>query len=262
MSNKSIYKRIDIVKSFVEETELQPPEKTILNLLQGSLSGMKMLDVGVGGGRTTLHFANLAKEYVGIDYSEEMVAACRKRFSKYSNDISFKVCDVRSMGIFKDSVFDFILFSFNGIDYISHNDRAKAFRELQRVGRPGGYFCFSTHNIWSIYKIFEFKHQLSLHPKETVKKIFQWFLLKFVYNKDINIKKLKNSQYAIFNDGAHNFKLQTYYIKPIEQIKQLSSCFKEIRIFSLKNGKEIKSEIELNSIDDDWLYYLCVIKSS
>ena len=75
---------------------------------------MKMLDIGVGGGRTTLHFAPLVKEYVGIDYSQNMIKACQERFAQ----VSFQTADARSMGIFKDSTFDFILFSYNGIDYI------------------------------------------------------------------------------------------------------------------------------------------------
>jgi ubiquinone/menaquinone biosynthesis C-methylase UbiE len=41
---------------------------------------MKMLDIGVGRGRTTMHFAQAAEEYWAIDYSEEMIAACRERF--------------------------------------------------------------------------------------------------------------------------------------------------------------------------------------
>lgn len=261
MSNKITYKESDIVGFYSELTNLQPPEGTILNLLKDSLSEMKMLDIGVGGGRTTVHFAQLLKTYEAIDYSEEMIAACNKRFSEHSNSISFKVCDARFMKIFKDNTFDFILFSFNGIDYISENDRLKVFMEIQRVGKPGGYFCFSTHNLLCIHRIFNFKYQLSLHPKRMARRIFHWFLIRFVYNTGMDIKKGRQCEYAIFNDGVHNYRLQTFYIKPIEQIKQINEngLFKDVRVFSL-NGGEIKSETELKSIEDRWLYYLCVIK--
>jgi SAM-dependent methyltransferase len=43
--------------------------------------------------------------------------------------------------------FDFILFSFNGIDYVPACDRNAVFRELRRVGSKGGLFFFSTHNL-------------------------------------------------------------------------------------------------------------------
>ena len=260
MSNKNTYNEIDVVELYARETHLYRPEETILNFLIGSLLDMKMLDMGVGGGRTTLHFAKLVKEYVGIDYSEKMIIKCKKRFSGYPNNISFKVCDARSMEMFEDNTFDFILFSFNGIDYISHNDRLKALREIQRVGKHGGYFCFSTHNLETIHKIFKFKHQLCLSPERLVRRIVKWLLLRFVYNKHTNIKKLKSSKYAIINDGAHEFRLQTYYISPTEQIEQLSEWFRDVQVYSVTSGSEINGEIELNSIDDEWLCYLCVIK--
>jgi ubiquinone/menaquinone biosynthesis C-methylase UbiE len=41
---------------------------------------MKMLDIGVGDGRTTMHFAQAAEEYWAIDYSQVMIAAYRKSF--------------------------------------------------------------------------------------------------------------------------------------------------------------------------------------
>jgi ubiquinone/menaquinone biosynthesis C-methylase UbiE len=48
---------------------------------------MKMLDIGVGRGRTTMHFAQAAEEYWAIDYSEETIAACRERFRDVSNKV-------------------------------------------------------------------------------------------------------------------------------------------------------------------------------
>jgi hypothetical protein len=44
-----------------------------------------------------------------------------------------------------------------------------------------------------------------------------------------------------------------------EQLRQLKSYFQDIKIYSWKTGQEIKSEQELNTNLDHWLYYLCVI---
>src|SRR5215470_12960135 len=41
--------------------------------------GMAILDLGVGAGRTTPHLSAIASRYVGIDYSEEMIRACRMK---------------------------------------------------------------------------------------------------------------------------------------------------------------------------------------
>jgi hypothetical protein len=67
------------------------------------------------------------------------------------------------------------------------------------------------------------------------------------------------NDYAIINDGAHHFSLKTYYIKPLKQIEQLEELqFKNIRIFSL-DGKEAAGGLELSSLKDCWVYYLCAV---
>ncbi len=261
MLNKNTYKTKDVVEYYANQSELQPPELMILNLLRDDLSEMTMLDIGVGGGRTTLHFANLVKRYVGIDYAEEMIAACKTRFSEYPSHVSFEVSDVRSMKNFNDNTFDFIMFSFNGLDYISHEERLIAFSEIQRVGKRGAYFCFSAHNLQTIDRLLGLKYQFTSSYKDTIKNVFKWVLLNYYYNKEISAKELRESPYALINDGAHGLRLQTYYIKPAEQIKQLSDRFTDVKVYSLSNeGGRIKDEIELNTTDDSWLYYLCKIK--
>jgi hypothetical protein len=64
----------------------------------------------------------------------------------------------------------------------------------------------------------------------------------------------KSQQFTMVNDGAHNFRLRTYYITPIEQLKQLSrSGYSDTKIYSLANGHEIKDP----SADiDHWVYFL------
>src|SRR5262249_12955489 len=145
-------------------SHLQPPEETILRLLLPGLATARMLDLGVGGGRTTLHFAKWVHEYVGADYSPSMITACQKRFSGYPAHISFQVCDARALGLFESASFDFVLFSFNGLDYVGHDDRLKILQEIRRVGNPGGHFCFSSHNLNWCAQFFEWRRMLSLNP--------------------------------------------------------------------------------------------------
>ncbi len=65
MSNKDTYEEEDVVRSYSERKELQKPEVTILRDLRDKLKNMKMLDIGVGGGRTTYHFAKVSKGICG-----------------------------------------------------------------------------------------------------------------------------------------------------------------------------------------------------
>lgn len=250
MSNKETYEAEDVVKGYSTESHLFEPEATVLDIFRDRLNNMRMLDIGIGGGRTTCNFAHMAKEYVGIDYSENMVNACKKRFPDLSSSISFMVCDVRSMKIFEDGYFDFILFSYNGIDAISHRDRLKALQEIKRVCKRGGYFCFSSHNLQGIGQLFA--PRLSANPVRTLKKIARYFLLR------PTVKKLKRSRYAMIRDGAHNHRLVQYYIKPEEQVEQLKDAgFRNVRVYSL-DGKEVEDKSRLGTINDMlWLYYLC-----
>jgi ubiquinone/menaquinone biosynthesis C-methylase UbiE len=256
--NQKTYTSQNIVQHYVELSALQPAEVTVLKLLQPLLGSMKMLDIGVGGGRTTQHFSGITAEYMGIDYSAEMIAACQKRFPNTSAVL--QVCDVRDMSQFEDDSFDFILFSFNGIDYMSHADRLKAFAEIQRVGKPGGYFCFSSHNLNGFERQFDFRQQFSLNPLKTyVNLVMAAFL--HLFNLPMTLKELRRSPYAILKDESHNFRLNTYYIRPQEQLEQLKLHFENTRIYSWQTGLEITPP-DKHYRSDGWLYYLCNIKSS
>ncbi len=266
-TNQSTYKASGIVKHYAQLKALQPAEQTILDAFQTRLPTMKMLDLGIGGGRTTLHFANLVKEYVGVDYSEEMIEACNQRFTPRASSVSFEVCDAREMSRFKDESFDFILFSFNGIDYISHCDRLKVFQEIQRVGKSGGYFVFSSHNLQGMEREYDFSKQFSCNPLTTYVNLVMAFLLR-AFNRFIPLHTLQTSAHAILKDESHQFRLKTYYVRPSEQLNQLAEHFSDIKVYSWKSGLEITDHLEkiptkgntLSENSEMWLYYLCSIR--
>ena len=123
---------------------LHPAETTILERLERDLPKMSMLDLGVGGGRTTQHFAPRVKRYIALDDSPVLLRAWCKRFS--GTPYEFLLGDARSLP-FNDHTFDFVLFSHNGIDDVDDGDRLGVLREVRRVARNGGTFVFSTHNL-------------------------------------------------------------------------------------------------------------------
>jgi SAM-dependent methyltransferase len=109
--------------------------------------GMAVLDLGVGGGRTTSYLSGIASRYVGVDYSEAMIHACRRKFP----DTDFVLADASDLSAFEDSSFDAIVFSFNGMDSVVPDEkRLRCFRECSRVLRPAGMLVFSSHNPRSI----------------------------------------------------------------------------------------------------------------
>jgi len=255
--NYTTYTAADIVSYYTQLHRLQPAEEAILKRFQGQWAKMKMLDIGVGGGRTTQHFAPIVAEYVGIDYSANMIAACQQRFSAPSSSIRFAVCDARDMSQFADDTFDFILFSFNGIDYMSHCDRLKVFQEVQRVGKPGGYFFFSSHNLQGIEREFDIKAHLSFNPLKTYVNLIMFAILRLM-NRSTSLTRLRALDHAILQDESHNFRLKTYYIRPAAQLKQLFNAgFHDVQIFSWQTGNEMASQDDLKSNAEMWLYYLC-----
>ena len=109
--------------------------------------GAAVLDLGVGGGRTTPRLLARAGRYLGVDYSPEMIRVCRDKFP----GVEFRQADASSMPLLNDKSFDVIFFSFNGIDWLWPSEkRHNCIRECWRLLRPGGVFIFSSHNPCSI----------------------------------------------------------------------------------------------------------------
>jgi SAM-dependent methyltransferase len=259
LRNKAVYEVPAVAADYAQRSQLQAPEETILRVMLPTLSHARMLDLGVGGGRTTVHFANRVREYVGADYSENMILECRNRFAGSPPHISFTVCDARSMDLFDAASFDFILFSYNGIDYVSHEDRLQVFKEIRRVGKPGGSLCFSTHNLNWCANIFDLRRIITLNPR-LAGRMAKRLALRFFFNPRVRAAQVRNAPFVLVNDGGHRGKLQTHYIRPLEQIAQLSEAFTDIRVFSLATGAEIEDQTKLRTVEDPWLYYLCKIK--
>jgi SAM-dependent methyltransferase len=85
----------------------------------------------------------MAKLYIGVDYSEPMIAACRKKFPH----LQFETGSAVDLSKFRSSNFDAVVMAFNVIDYIfPENCRTHALQEIHRVLKPNGIFIFSSHN--------------------------------------------------------------------------------------------------------------------
>ncbi|RJO61114.1 class I SAM-dependent methyltransferase [candidate division WS5 bacterium] len=250
--NKRTYDLLDTAKYYSSESHLKlldKPEETVIKLFENKLKDMKMLDIGVGGGRTTYHFAGLVKEYIGIDYSENMIKVCKERFK----DIHFEVCDVRSMHIFEDNYFDFILFSAGGIDHVPLGDRLKALQEIKRVCKHGGLVGICVHNLQNIDKLFEL--EISINPVAMIRNIRRCLLFR-LGNK--SKEELREQKCVLINNYENRHK--TIYMKPEEQIKQLTDIgFKNIRVYSHSEGKKLNNKLELDSVTDNRILYLCDI---
>ena len=251
--NINIYRKMDIV-NYYSNNNLFEPEREILNIIKDELHKTKVLDIGVGAGRTTPYFSKETKLYVGIDYSSEMIERCKEIYGNHAN-ITFNVCDARKLNDINDEYFNLVLFSYNGLDYMNIEDRAKSLQEISRVLKKGGKFIFSTHNLKSIplmYKLYS-----GINPKLYCKRLIK--VIKLIYYNRLPIKH-NNLDYFSFKDSAHKFNLTTIYISLSFQIDILNSLgFKSVRAFSLNKGTEINLN-DLEYYDEPWIYFYCLKK--
>ena len=130
-----------VVELYAHSAGLQPAEIYVLDKFVPA--GASILDIGVGGGRTTPYLAAKAGHYVGVDYVKAMVEACAAKFPQNI----FVCADATRLTGFKDESFDVAIFSFNGIDAVPTKDaRLRCFSEVFRLLTPNGLFIFSSHN--------------------------------------------------------------------------------------------------------------------
>lgn len=203
------YESADIVALYGRPEPLQKPEKTLLAQLEHRIGNMAMLDIGVGGGRTSRYFAPLAKSYLGIDYSRAMIEQCRGALPQFE----FRVGDVRNLDFAGDGTYDFVLFSYNGIDHLDSEQRKLALGEMQRVLRPGGFMAFSSHNTNFLPEIVRrFRFRIHANPRETLRSL-KWSMIFWAKNRLL--------QYRLplavgrVHDGTHSFKSSAlYYVRP------------------------------------------------
>ena len=141
--NRQAYESLLAVRAYGRSEALLPAEQAVLRKLAPELRDRKLLDLGVGGGRTTSAMLRISHDYMAVDYSQSLVDLAKRR----TGVAAIFHADVRDMRkLFKAESFDFVLFSFNGIDYMPHDGRLAALSEIHRVLKPGGRFLFSSHN--------------------------------------------------------------------------------------------------------------------
>jgi SAM-dependent methyltransferase len=144
--NRLIYARPEVAAVYAAMAGLTPCERLLFDTYLRP--GMAILDLGVGGGRTTPYLSRIASHYVGVDYSEEMVHVCKSKFP----DMQFEVADAADLSRFADASFDAVVFSFNGLDCLAPDEkRHRCLQECNRVLKKRGPFIFSAHNPRSLF---------------------------------------------------------------------------------------------------------------
>lgn len=249
--NRAVYADIHTTKRYGSAMDLQAPEAFILSRIGAEFKDKRILDIGVGGGRTTPYLLEISSNYIGIDFSARMIAQCRARYPT----ASFEVCDARDLSRFGAEAFDLVFFSFNGIDCNGHADRLTILGEIRRVLARGGAFVFSSHNrdcaakgaVWP-------PSEAGLRRLVKVVLTDPAAVLRHALNRR---HEEANDEYAIINDDADGYRCLLYYISMSKQIEQLQGIgFGNVAAFG-RDGRMIDTRENAASYYDPWIYYLC-----
>ncbi len=243
VANKNFYDRPDVVEnSSQHHLWLWPEEQFILEEWESSVRNKAVLDIGCGSGRLTPALTKLTQDYVGIDYAKGMIEACKKKF----DGTKFMHCDASDMTVFGDERFDFVFFTFNGMDCISHEKRLKALGEIHRILKSDGVFAFSTHNLDDRRHVTAYDIR-SINILRNIRNVFSYL--------KVRKEEVHAETYAVLSDPLDGFGQLTYLIRKREQVLQLEHAgFSGVRIMD-QNCQFTDAE----SLDRDtkWFWYIC-----
>jgi malonyl-CoA O-methyltransferase len=116
-----------------EDNPLIALEEIHIPPLLGNLQGLSVADVGCGTGRHALRLANAGARVTAVDFSEAMLQRCRSKPG--ASAIKFVRHDLSQPLPLTDASFDRIV-SCLVVDHIA--DLEGFFREVKRIGKPGG----------------------------------------------------------------------------------------------------------------------------
>jgi SAM-dependent methyltransferase len=196
-----------------------------------------VLDMGIGAGRTSTFLPAEFTQYVGFDYSSRMVEMAKRSFPS----LDIRLIDARSFELGQH--FDCLYF--NGIDFVSPEDRHLILNTVREHTAEGGYFIYRTHNL-GFRRVRDWQNNLIAaelrNPGKWPKRLPN--RLKYFWKQRQN----KEAGWAVVNDSALYFGFLVVYVD-IEKEQQLLRRYGFDTIAIIGNNK---NEIGFNQ-DDGWV---------
>jgi SAM-dependent methyltransferase len=253
-SNQEVFDR-DV--AVFTDMSLMPAERAALRRLAPRIAAVDMLDIGVGTGRVGWTFAPLVHRYVGVDYSPRMIEAATARLDGEPG-VELMVGDARDLSPIEGE-FDFIIFSFNGIDAVPPDDRVRVLDQVRAKLRPDGLFQFSAHSLGCL----PFNPDRPLSPRfagSRAYRLYAWAAgIRYArnvrrVNAKLDLRAARERGWDLVHSQAHNFEVRDYYVDPAFQVRQLRDHGLEVVAVYDSSGREITLP---HPSPDPWFDYLC-----
>ena len=107
------------------------------------LKGLRILDIGCGGGLLSEPMARLGAEVTGVDALEKNVKTAKTHAGQMGLEIDYRFGTIEAMGLGDDKPFDVVL----NMEVMEHvNDPAQFLKDCTKMVRPGGLMFCSTIN--------------------------------------------------------------------------------------------------------------------
>ncbi|QLP98337.1 MAG: class I SAM-dependent methyltransferase [Rhodoblastus sp.] len=213
---------------------LDPAERRLLADWEGDYAGKRVLDLGVGTGRTTAMLAPYASDYLGIDISEAMLARARANFP----GVDLRLMDIRDIGALPRGGRDYVLASYAVLDVFDHDERVAVIEAARDVLRAGGLFVFSFHNLrWRLAgKPPQFP--FSANPVRWARDLRQYAIGRRNYAARAALER-RGDAHAMLRDMAHQWRGVFHYHTPQAQIAEVERLGFEVTAMIGADGRDM-----------------------
>ena len=196
--NLEIYNQLDWWNPKHSLKQMVPIKFNYFNDKIGNLANLKILDIGCGGGLLSEEFAKQGAEVTGVDISEKSLEIARNHATENKLTIDYKKGSAENLPL-NDNTFDAVICA----DVLEHvDDLEKVIKEISRVLKFNGVFCYDTINRTFLSKI---------TVDWIANRILRW------QNRNLNVTEK--------NYATHDWKK---FIKPVE-------LFQLMEMYNLKN---------------------------
>ncbi|MFA5303222.1 MAG: class I SAM-dependent methyltransferase [Candidatus Nanoarchaeia archaeon] len=221
---------------------LWPEEEKLFNEL--FKKGSKILDIGCGGGRTSIPLAKKGNKIYAIDITPSMIKIAKNNAKKNKVNIEFKTISLIKID-YPEKFFDNALFSFNGIEHISPEDIQKSLNNVSKSLKKGGYFVFTAHTFLYPGKGFKYWNIW-------IRKFFSFYFKKIfgLKNNDKYFGDLHWNDYG--KDLYAHFAMPNYYINRLKK-----AGFSKITIIPKNKIMYNKKYSVFDNFKETFLFFIC-----